>query len=153
MNPIRICLAALLSVSLTAAAQTSSDSLCPARAQKKGDGISPSTALPLRKGPSTTASPAGGPAPTFQKAVLPILKRSCVRCHNSRTRRAGLDLSSLATVKRGGDSGPAVLPGKPDDSPLYKNIATGQMPMGGKKLPAKEIQLIREWIRAGARAR
>ena len=44
------------------------------------------------------------------------------------------------------------MPGKPAESPILTTILAGKMPPGGKKLPAADVRLIREWIRTGARS-
>jgi hypothetical protein len=88
---------------------------------------------------------------TYEKHVLPILQRACVSCHGAR-KRGGLDLRTLTALERGGDSGPGVKRGSPDDSPLWESISSGRMPP--KKpgaLTAGEKKAIREWIASGAR--
>ncbi|HXI44569.1 MAG TPA: c-type cytochrome domain-containing protein, partial [Bryobacteraceae bacterium] len=64
-----------------------------------------------------------------------------------------LDLSTFAGVMKGGDDGPVVTPGKPQESRLYEMVQKGVMPKGGKPLPPGEIASIREWIEGGARSR
>jgi hypothetical protein len=77
-----------------------------------------------------------------------------VRCHGAKARKADLDLSTLAALRRGGESGPVVVPGKPDDSRLYQLVRAGKMPRDGKgKLTAPEVELLRRWIGGGARGR
>jgi hypothetical protein len=88
---------------------------------------------------------------TYEKHILPVLQRSCLSCHGDRKKRGGLDLRTLASVKRGGESGAAVHPGKPDDSPLLETVASNRMPPGKRKLTEAEKQLIRDWIAGGAK--
>jgi mono/diheme cytochrome c family protein len=93
------------------------------------------------------------PPPSFARDVGPLLGRSCVSCHGSAQKLAGLDLSSRAAALKGGDkSGPAIVPGKSADSPLYRRV-TGKdqpaMPLGAK-LSDKDIEILRNWIDAGA---
>src|SRR5207249_3445186 len=66
-------------------------------------------------------------APT-QHDVLPILLRRCTACHGLRRQEAGLDLHTRAAVLRGGKSGPAIVPGKPDESLVIQKVRAGQMP-------------------------
>jgi Protein of unknown function (DUF1553)/Protein of unknown function (DUF1549)/Planctomycete cytochrome C len=87
-------------------------------------------------------------APLFKSEVLPVLQKNCVQCHSSQQKMAGLDLSSFAGLMAGGTSGPAIAPGKPERSLLYRMIENGQMPMGGK-LPDAEKQLLRTYIEQG----
>src|ERR1044071_2355797 len=68
--------------------------------------------------------------------VLPILDRYCFKCHAGVRQKSGLDLRSLDTILRGGERGPAVIPGKPDESRLLAFLAPEadpHMPPEGKK--------------------
>src|SRR4051794_12133725 len=71
---------------------------------------------------------------TFESKVLPILKSQCLPCHDERTRSSGLSVLSPADLLQGGAlRGPAIAPGKPEESALLKAIrgeATPRMPMG-----------------------
>ena len=87
---------------------------------------------------------------TFEEAVAPILQANCTQCHGSAARLKNLDLSTFAGLVNGGESGPVITPGKPDESRLYTMIHEGQMPKGGKPLTADQIAIIGEWIKAGA---
>src|SRR5204863_6532728 len=74
----------------------------------------------------------------------------CTRCHGENNKKkADLDLTSLAALRKGGDSGDVVIPGDPAKSKLYELIHTEMMPPG-KKLEAKDIETIRKWIADGA---
>ncbi|QJW97778.1 PSD1 and planctomycete cytochrome C domain-containing protein [Frigoriglobus tundricola] len=98
------------------------------------------------------ARAAEGPAPTFPKDVSPILEAKCVRCHGAKVKKADLDLSTPAGVIKGGESGPAVVPGRPDKSPLYERVHKAEMPPAKKdQLAAAEVETLRRWIAAGAR--
>src|SRR5688572_7768849 len=70
--------------------------------------------------------------------------------HNPTKAKSELDLSSLPTMLRGGERGPAVVPGKPDESNLYKFLRTEadpHMPPGSRKpLGDEEVALIGKWI-------
>ncbi|HEX7281611.1 MAG TPA: DUF1549 domain-containing protein, partial [Vicinamibacterales bacterium] len=67
---------------------------------------------------------------------------------------AGLRVDSREALLRGGETGPAIVPGDPDKSALLKAVqhADGfpRMPRGRAKLPAQDIDALAEWIRAGA---
>src|SRR5262245_42233544 len=56
----------------------------------------------------------------FKKHVKPVLAEKCVRCHGGKTIESGLDLTDRDRLLKGGESGPAVLPGRGKDSLLYK---------------------------------
>jgi len=92
---------------------------------------------------------------SFEREVMPLLEKRCNKCHYPEEQRGGLDLTRIATILRGGDDlGPAIVPSKPDDSPIIQ-VLTGakkpEMPKKGEKLPAAEIELLRRWIAEGAR--
>jgi hypothetical protein len=95
---------------------------------------------------------ATGQAPIFEKDVLPLLKAKCHRCHGDKGKQAELDLRARAGILQGGESGPVIVPGKPDESRLYEMVHDGLMPPGKKgKLRREEVETIRRWIEAGAR--
>jgi len=88
----------------------------------------------------------------FQAEVLPILKDKCLKCHGGEDKiRGGLRLLNRETVLKGGESGPAAVPGKPGDSLLVEAINYGryEMPPGGK-LPQEQIDILTRWIKDGA---
>ena len=71
-------------------------------------------------------------------------------CHGADLRQKELDLSTWATALKGGESGPVIVPGKPDESRLYEFISKGTMPPGDVYLGERDIEMIRSWIDAGA---
>src|SRR5438045_4119068 len=81
---------------------------------------------------------AADPAPTFERDVLPVLASQCLRCHGDKVQKAGLDLRSPAAVLRGGETGPAVTPGSPEQSPLWEKVTADKMPPGKEKLSAAQ---------------
>src|SRR5688500_15632205 len=84
-------------------------------------------------------------APSFAD-ISKILQARCVKCHGEKARKADLDLSAPAGLLRGGESGKAVVPGKPDESPLYEKVHSGAMPPKKEdRLSAAEIDTIRRW--------
>jgi mono/diheme cytochrome c family protein len=88
----------------------------------------------------------------FESAVRPVFQAKCASCHGTLSKRGGLDLRTLATTVRGGNSGPGVVPGRPGESPVWETVRTGQMPPPNKpQLTAAEKDLIRAWIAGGAR--
>jgi hypothetical protein len=92
---------------------------------------------------------------SYTRDVKPILINDCVECHSTEDHKSGLDVTSVATLKKGGKkSGPAVIAGKPDDSPMVKYVRGlmegPQMPKGEPPLSQEELHLIRCWIAAGA---
>jgi mono/diheme cytochrome c family protein len=92
-----------------------------------------------------------------QHDVLPYLYTRCVVCHGRRVQQAKLDLRTVDSIRRGGKSGPAVVPGKPELSLLLKKIHAKDMPppkelirAGVRPLEPNEIELITNWIAQGA---
>src|SRR3954453_6487044 len=96
------------------------------------------------------AAPPRADGPTFEADVQPILKASCTRCHGEKGKKGDLDLTSLAGLRKGGESGAVVVPRKVADSKLYELVHSGEMPPGKTKLSAKEVETLRRWIDAGA---
>ena len=90
----------------------------------------------------------------FESKVRPILVEKCLSCHSAEKKiRGGLRLDSQVGWSKGGDNGPALTPGKPDESLLIQAIgyadASLAMPPTGK-LPAETIATLTEWIKRGA---
>ena len=81
-----------------------------------------------------------------------IIREQCLRCHAGSKAQAGLDLSSRRGLLRGGDSGPAIVPGEPDESLFLQRVVEGSMPPinDGPQLPAADVEVLRRWIRSGA---
>ncbi|HVU90264.1 MAG TPA: PSD1 and planctomycete cytochrome C domain-containing protein [Pirellulales bacterium] len=90
-------------------------------------------------------------APSFAEAVQPLLVAKCSRCHGRETQKAELSLHAAGGIQKGGESGPVIVAGKPDESPLFEKIHAGEMPPDQENpLTEAEIELIRRWIEAGA---
>ncbi len=93
----------------------------------------------------------------FERKIRPVLIEHCQKCHSAEAAgknklRGGLRLDSKAGWQTGGDSGPAIIPGKPADSLLLKSLRYTddlKMPPAGK-LPDAVIADIERWITAGA---
>ncbi len=84
---------------------------------------------------------------SFEKDVAPILKANCTACHGTQVKLKDLNLATEEATLKGSESGPVVVPGKPEDSVLYKKIQSGAMPVGKPHLSEKEISIISSWIR------
>lgn len=90
----------------------------------------------------------------FEKKIRPILVDNCYSCHSLGKRlRGGLSLETKEAVLKGGDTGPALIAGKPDDSLLIKAVRYTdpelRMPPKGK-LPASAIADLEKWVAMGA---
>jgi cytochrome c553 len=93
--------------------------------------------------------------PTFERtgAVMSLLETRCLRCHEGRRSRGGLDLSSRDRLLAGGDSGAALVPGASARSLLLRLVKHEQepaMPKQGKRLDDAQVALLSAWIDAGA---
>ena len=111
----------------------------------------PKADLDVKPAPPEPAKEPPPPTLTYERDILPILERSCLKCHDPKKMRGELDLSTLAGLVKGGEGGTGVKPGKPTESPILTTVLEGKMPPSGKKLHPRDVQLIREWIQAGAR--
>ena len=96
---------------------------------------------------------AGPDGDFFESKVRPLLLARCVGCHGPEKSRGGLRLDSRAGWAAGGDSGPAVVPGKPDESLLIKAVRyldkDLQMPPN-KALTPQEVEVLTRWVKDGA---
>ncbi len=91
----------------------------------------------------------------FESKVRPILVGRCYACHSAATKPAGfLRVDDRTGFFRGGDSGPAVVPGKPEASLLLQRIEHAdprrRMPRESPALNAEEIATLKTWIAEGA---
>lgn len=134
----------------------------------------PSASLPRRRTPSrrpaplfaasmlsllslAADAPPSDPAGTafFEARIRPVLATRCFPCHSAQAKpiRAGLRLDLRSGLRDGGLSGPAVIPGNPDDSLLNRVLEgsseTGTMPPTGR-LPDATLDDFRRWVRLGA---
>lgn len=82
-------------------------------------------------------------------AVEQIFRSQCSKCHGTGAALSGFDLTSRDAIVKGGNHGPAIVPGKHRESRLYQWVAEGKMPPG-KRLGDADIRQIAEWIDAGA---
>src|SRR3954462_1857585 len=80
---------------------------------------------------------------TFEQHVRPILRAHCFQCHGEEDEHEGsLDLRLVRLISKGGDSGPAIVPGKAEVSLIVQRLTAGEMPPEGKGKPvsAKEVE-------------
>jgi len=90
----------------------------------------------------------------FESRIRPILVEHCLECHgNSAITQGGLSLESREAWLQGGDSGPAIVPGAPDESLLWHAVSYRdshlEMPPSGQ-LPASVLADLQRWIADGA---
>ncbi len=88
----------------------------------------------------------------FEKEVRPLLIDRCQKCHGDKDPKGGLRLLSRAGLLKGGDTGPAVVPGEPEKSLLVKLIQHVEKPKmpPKEKLPDRDIATLTRWVKIGA---
>ena len=94
-------------------------------------------------------------APDYNKQVAPILKKYCAGCHNNDDREGDFSLETYAEIQKGGEHGPAILPGDAKSSRLVR-LLTGAAelampPEDEAQLKPDEIALITAWVAGGAK--
>jgi formylglycine-generating enzyme required for sulfatase activity len=92
----------------------------------------------------------------FAAEIQPIIESACLSCHNETDAQGALQLDSLAAALAGGDTGPAIVPGKPDESTFYTYTVVASdddliMPPEGPPLAKLQTDRIRDWIAQGAK--
>lgn len=88
----------------------------------------------------------------FETRIRPVLVDRCFNCHGPNKQESGLRLDTRGAALAGGDSGPVIVPGKPDDSLLVsvvRHSAEIKMPPN-RKLPDSEIAALTRWVEIGA---
>ncbi len=105
--------------------------------------------------PCSAAEPTREQLEFFENKIRPVLSQNCYKCHSAHADKVkgGLLLDSREASLRGGDTGPAVVPGHPDQSLLIKAIrytdSDLQMPPK-KKLSDEQIADLEKWVKMGA---
>jgi hypothetical protein len=117
----------------------------------------PATEVASAATPASTQIAAVVPTPTRARAVvsfasdiLPVFDQSCLKCHGGDKTEKGLSVKFYAALMPGSEKGAVVVPGDPDASRLAQLLLNGKMPKRGPKLSQGQIELVLEWIRAGA---
>src|SRR5260221_5425636 len=92
----------------------------------------------------------------YLRDVKPVLKANCFACHGALKQEAGLRLDAAALIRKGGESGPAIVAGESGERLLIDAI-TGEadferMPEDGKPLAPEKTELLKPWIHQGAKA-
>ena len=116
---------------------------------KPADASKPTKAEPVK-----INAPTGKETVSFARDIAPILIANCNGCHYAATRvSGGLQFNMFSQIVKGGDTGPIVSPGKPDESLIVRKLRGmegARMPMGRPALPDSQIQLVATWIKEGA---
>ncbi len=111
----------------------------------------------IDSGASYGSEPTGKQNEVTQHDVIPILLLRCTVCHGRHKQEGGLDLRNRESILRGGKTGPAIVPGKPDDSLMVKRIHAEEMPphprlteVSVKPMDPEETRTLVRWIERGA---
>src|SRR2546423_12162749 len=106
--------------------------------------------------PALLADEAAKPNPAavefFEREIRPLLVARCQSCHGEKKVRGGLRLTERSAALKGGDSGPALVPGKPEQSLITRAVGYQgdlKMPPTGK-LSDREIAQLKRWVAQGA---
>src|SRR5260370_5178643 len=94
-------------------------------------------------------------AQEFSKDIAPSFAENCIGCNASNVKMGILDLDTMEGIRNGGNNGTILVPGTSAESRLYLMVAGKAkpfMPLSGKSLATGEIEIIRKWIDAGAKA-
>ncbi|MFO0941824.1 MAG: c-type cytochrome domain-containing protein [Pirellulales bacterium] len=77
----------------------------------------------------------------FENHIRPFLTKNCISCHGQTKREGNLDLSSIDGILRGGDSGPAIVAGNPDESLVMEAVRHQSLEMPpDRKLEDKLVE-------------
>jgi hypothetical protein len=91
----------------------------------------------------------------FEEKIRPIFAEHCVKCHGPEKQKSSLRVDSRAALIKGGDFGPAIVPGNPATSHLLELVSSTdpdkRMPPKDGLLPAEQVKLLRQWIAEGAK--
>ena len=87
---------------------------------------------------------------SFANDVMPILENRCNKCHGIEQVKKGLDMTTYEGLMLGSNNGAVIEPGNAAESFLVEQINKGKMPKRTSKLSPEEIQLITDWVNAGA---
>jgi hypothetical protein len=112
----------------------------------------------LRGAEPTEVRPTPAQLAHFESKVRPLLAEKCYSCHSAEARekknlKAGLRVDSLAGMIAGGETGPSLVPGKPEESLIIKAVryTDSDLKMPPKtRLSDAEIRLLEDWVKQGA---
>src|SRR5438067_7999803 len=94
--------------------------------------------------------------PSYARDVRPFLAKYCLECHNAKSAKASLNLETFKGLSAGGESGPVLVAGNPDRSPLVLLVEGKEKPKmppkAAKRHPkATEVPILRAWVKSGAK--
>ena len=91
----------------------------------------------------------------FHRHVEPLLRQNCLPCHDGKQMPAFVNLTSRSSTMARGPYGYRVVPGKPDESLIVRNLSlthapVKSMPPVGSRMTPEEVAILRKWIQEGA---
>ncbi|MHB1082237.1 MAG: DUF1549 domain-containing protein [Prosthecobacter sp.] len=100
-----------------------------------------------------SASLTASAAVDFSHQIVPILREHCAECHAGDKKKGGFSFNDRESLMEGGEDGAVVVSGKSAESAMIKAILSAdpdeQMPPKGKRVPAEQIALLKQWIDEG----
>jgi len=123
--------------------------------------VEPASISPTEPAPASTAAiaptdaavteqPAAPASVSFANDIMPILESRCIQCHGGDQTKKGLDMKTYESLMAGSENGAVVALGDTGNSLLIDQLVQGKMPKKGPKLTPNQVQLITDWINAGA---
>jgi hypothetical protein len=89
----------------------------------------------------------------FSHQIVPILREHCAECHAGDKKKGGFSFNDRGSLMEGGEDGAVVVSGKSAESVMIKAILAAdpdeQMPPKGKRVPAEQVALLKQWIDEG----
>lgn len=89
----------------------------------------------------------------FSHQIVPILREHCAECHTGDKKKGGLSMNDRKSLIEGGENGAVVVSGQSAKSSLVEAITStdpdAQMPPKGKRVPAEQVALLKQWINEG----
>ena len=121
----------------------------PSQPARPAPAMDSPTLVATAPGEAPTQPAASGPV-SFSRDLIPIFNETCIKCHGGEKTEKGLDMKSYAALLAGSERGAVVVPGDAGGSKLAQLVQNGKMPKRGPKLSSEQVQLIVDWINAGA---
>ncbi|MBI5963406.1 MAG: hypothetical protein HY863_08035 [Chloroflexi bacterium] len=87
---------------------------------------------------------------SFSGDIMPIFESRCIKCHGGLKTEEGLNMTTYEMLLTGSDNGVILSAGDAENSPLVQLSLEGKMPKRGPKLTPSQVQLLIDWINAGA---
>ncbi len=126
----------------------------PAPTDTNGKAPSTTAQTPNSTEGTNTTPPAG--TTVAYSDVQNLFTQKCANCHGIKGKKGGIDLTSYENAMKGGEKGPIIKPGDPEGSVIIMALkgegGHKRMPMMAAPLPADQIQMVADWIKAGAKA-